>query len=209
MRWLDNLDNVRSCSATDYVQYECSDCPPCRRKQDQCTQSNCSDVKQTTEKRKKESESAADLNGVETQLQNKIVLLESEDVDHGQCTAGENWEKGHQYEPTTLWRFIKVLTDESQSDSTRVTFQQCETTCSCSKRHVKDRHSQSSAVHEVEVDSTEQRNALAVDAEMSDDRQIQKQSNETLQSLEPSNNAEEMLLLKVIAFLYGQLGSYL
>ena len=89
-RWLDDLNDVRRCSATDCVQYECGDYPS---KQEKCTRSNFWNFEQknqTRENRKtQQSESAVEPDDVESRLNKKVLWTESADVDQEPCTASK------------------------------------------------------------------------------------------------------------------------
>lgn len=201
-RWLENLNDVRRCSATDYLRNECGGHPLSKHKCEKCTQPKFVDQKQknqTTENSKQQTDLAGECNSVESQLHEKILLTESQDIDH-RCTTREKSKKEDQYQPTTLWRFIKVLTDYSQSDSIEVTFQQCKKNSSCSKQRVKGQCNRSSTVLESETELTIPFKPVG---EMSNACRKQKQASSALQLAKPSNSAGEMLFIKVIVFLYG------
>ena len=147
---------------------------------------------------------AAEPHNVESQPQKKVFLTKSEDVDHEQCTASEKRKKQHEYQPTTLWQFIEVLADESQSNSIQVSFTQCKKHASCSKQRLQDQCSPPSTVHEVQPERTEGGNnssfTPSTEMQKAQQKKKKKKKNEKLQPLESSNSSEDMLLIKVTFF---------
>jgi len=104
-----------------------------------------------------------------------------------------------QYQPTTLWQFIEVLTDDQQSNSIRVTFQQCKKDANCSKQQLQGQSNQSSTDGETRAKRTEEGSASCV-RELRPARKKKKLKNGTLHPPVQSDNAEDMLFVKVTFF---------